>query len=228
MLWDAELGRNMGGQVNAVTKYGGTDYHGQAYAFFNDSRLNAKNFFATGKPPSTRAQLGFNFGGALVPERSQFFLSFEDDQTRSSVIEHFATPAITERNFLGPGGQFLSSAVGSPAGPFTETTPLGHNVLSLYPVPNNPAGLYGPNTFTQRLPADGDGKIFSIRLTDQRSPNHSVNLRYNFSDDQRILPSVNGAIRSTIDSDTRSHNLSLIADDALGHHDSSPHDCVSR
>ena len=28
LLWDAELGRNMGGQVNAVTKYGGTDYHG--------------------------------------------------------------------------------------------------------------------------------------------------------------------------------------------------------
>ena len=214
LLWDAELGRNIGGQVNAVSKYGSNEFHGQAYAFFNDSRLNARNFFASGdKPPFTRTQLGLTFGGPLVRPSSQFFLSFEDNQTNSSVVEHFATPAPAERNLFGPGAKFMATA---PTGPFTEVTPLGRNVLSNYPAPNNPAGPFGPNTFTQRLPADGDGKVFSVKLTDQLNPDHSANLRYNFSKDRRILPSVGGAIRSTLDSDTRSHNLSLIVDSALG------------
>ncbi len=44
-LWDAELGRNFGSQVNAVSREGGNQYHGQAYGFLTDSRLNARNFF---------------------------------------------------------------------------------------------------------------------------------------------------------------------------------------
>ncbi|HEV7475870.1 MAG TPA: TonB-dependent receptor [Pyrinomonadaceae bacterium] len=214
LLWDAELGRNMGGQVNAVSKYGANQFHGQAYAFFNDSKLNARNFFDTGdKAPFTRAQFGLTFGGPIVRNRTQFFSSFEHEQTRSSATQNFSTPTLNERNLFGPGEQFLAT---TPTGPFTATTPLGRNVLSLYPVPNNPAGPYGANTFTERLPADGTGNIFSIRLTEQLKPNHSANLRYNFTNDRRVLPSVNGAIRSTLDSHTRSHNVSLIVDSVLG------------
>ena len=31
LLWDAELGRNFGSQVNAVSAYGGNVFHGQLY-----------------------------------------------------------------------------------------------------------------------------------------------------------------------------------------------------
>ena len=34
-------------------------------------------------------------------------------------------------------------------------------VFSLFPFPNNPLGIYGANTLTQRLPAGGQGKVFS-------------------------------------------------------------------
>lgn len=214
LLWDAELGRNVGGQVNAVSKYGANEFHGQAYVFFNDSRLNARNFFDTGgKPPLTRTQFGGAVGGPIVRNRTQFFVSFEHDQTHAAVIQHFAAPALAERNLFGPGQQFLAPA---PTGPFTDATPLGRNVLSLYPLPNNAAGPYSVNTYTERLPADGSGNIFSFRLTQQVKTNHSFNVRYNFTDDGRVLPSVNGAIRSTLDSHTRSHNVSIIADSALG------------
>lgn len=214
LLWDAELGRNVGGQVNAVSKYGANEFHGQAYVFFNDSRLNASNFFDTGgKPPLTRTQFGATVGGPIVRDRTQFFFSFEHDQTRASSTQHFATSALAERNLFGPGQQFTAPA---PTGPFTDATPLGRNVLSLYPLPNNASGPYGANTYTKLLPADGAGNIFSFRLTQQVKTNHSFNVRYNFTDDSRVLPSVNGAIRSTLDSHTRSHNFSFIADSALG------------
>jgi hypothetical protein len=214
LLWDAELGRHMGGQVNAVSKYGGNKFHGQAYAFFNDSRLNARNFFDTGrKPPFTRTQLGLTLGGPIVRNRAHFFFSFERDQTRASVTQHFSTPALTERDLFGVQQRFLAT---TPPGPFSGVTPLGRNVLSLYPAPNNLAGPYGANTFTRILPADGTGEVLSFRVTQQFNSSHSANLRYNFTHDQRVLPSVNGAIRSTLDSHTRSHNVSLIVDSVLG------------
>ena len=47
LLAPAQFGRNIGAQVNAVSKSGGNETHGTAYAFFNSSQLNARNFFDT-------------------------------------------------------------------------------------------------------------------------------------------------------------------------------------
>lgn len=44
-LWDAEQGRSVGSQVNAVSKSGTNQIHGSVYDFFNHSSLNARNFF---------------------------------------------------------------------------------------------------------------------------------------------------------------------------------------
>ena len=73
LLWDTELGRNFGSQANAVTKYGGNKYHGQFYARFTDSRLNARNFFDTnGKAPFTRTEAGVTYSGPIIHNRTQF------------------------------------------------------------------------------------------------------------------------------------------------------------
>ncbi len=47
LLAPAQFGRNIGAQVNAVSKSGGTNTHGALYGFFNASQLNARNFFDT-------------------------------------------------------------------------------------------------------------------------------------------------------------------------------------
>jgi hypothetical protein len=221
LLWDTELGRNFGSQVNAVTKYGGNKYHAQFYGLFNDSRLNARNFFDTnGKTPFTRTQAGVTYSGPIIKNRTQFFMSLERDQTRASTTEHFSTPTAEERRFQG-GATFVTNVKRArPCCTFivvNDALPLGKEVLSLYPLPNNPNGPYGVNTFTTRTPADNSGVILSLKLTHQISLSSSLSGRYNFTDDGRVLPSVNQAIRSTLDSRTRSHNFSLIWDKALGH-----------
>lgn len=49
LLAPAQYGRNFGGQVNAVSKSGGNEYHGMFFGFLNSSQLNAANpFDATG------------------------------------------------------------------------------------------------------------------------------------------------------------------------------------
>jgi hypothetical protein len=42
---DARFGRNLGGQINAVTKSGSNHLHGSLYGYFTDNSLNARNFF---------------------------------------------------------------------------------------------------------------------------------------------------------------------------------------
>ena len=221
LLWDTELGRNFGSQVNAVTKYGGKKYHLQLFALFTDSRLNARNFFDTnGKTPFTRTHAGLTFSGPISRNRTQFFLSYEHAQTRASMTEHFSTPTVAERRFQGQTPD-LTTIFGSqsrlpPRFAIEGALPLGRKVLSLYPLPNNLNGPYGANTFTTRTPADNSGDILSLKLTHQISSSSSLSGRLSFTDDGRVLPSVNQAIRSTLDSRTRSHNFSLIWDKGLG------------
>lgn len=227
LLWDAELGRNAGGQVNAVSKYGVNQFHGQAYGFFNDSRLNARNFFnyrggaSGGEEPFTRTQFGGAVGGPVIKDRTHFFASFEREKVNVTIEQHFATPTDSERRFvdlsqLGFANPDLFSAfvLGTPQ-TFDKKSPLGDNILSLYPSPNFVNGPYGANTYTQSLPASGDGAIASFRLTQRFTDNHWLNARYNFGGDERQLPSVNRAINSAIEAETRSQNLSLVFDSAL-------------
>ena len=47
LLGPAQFGRNIGAQVNAVSKSGGQETHGTIYGFFNSSQLSARNSFDT-------------------------------------------------------------------------------------------------------------------------------------------------------------------------------------
>ena len=218
LLWDAEFGRNLGSQVNAVSKAGGTAIHGQAYGFLTHNKLNGRNAFdflggaSDGEDPLTRTQAGFVIGGPIGrSKRTQFFGGYEFLNINSSTEQHFASPTAAERGFLGADEILLPpGTIG-----FPKATPLGFNVFSAYPLPNNSGGPFGVNTYTAILPADGNGSVASFKLTHQLTPNNTVSARYNFTDDNRVLPSVNRAIGSTTGSDSRTQNLSLIFDTAL-------------
>ncbi len=226
LLWDAELGRNLGSQVNAVSKTGTNRIHGQAYGFLTDSRLNARNFFdytggaSEGKDPFTRTQAGLCLGGPLVRDRTQIFGSLEFQSIQASQEQHYASPTSAERRFSGlPAFKVITSPVSVNNHIDYETTagatPLGLNLLSLYPLPNNVGGPFGVNTYSQLRPAGGQGYVAAIKLTHQLAARHMLNARYNFADDDRDLPSVREAIDSAIGSESRSQNLSLILDSAL-------------
>ena len=225
LLWDAELGRNFGSQVNAVSKGGPAAIHGQVYGFFTHNSLNARNAFdflggsSDGEDPFTRLQAGAVIGGPIGKmKKTQWFASYEFLNNNSSVEQHFAVPTAAERRFQNADRlliPLISDAGDLQLLNFGRTTPIGQNVFSLYPLPNNTGGPFGDNTYTAILPNDADGSIASFKLTHQLTPNNTFNARYNFTDDNRALPTVNRAILSSIVADSRTQNLSLILDSAL-------------
>jgi hypothetical protein len=85
--YPAEFGKAQGGVVNIVTKSGTNDLHGDAFMYFRDESLNAKEYFETfdrfGSPitrekaPYSQYQWGGVLGGPIRKDKSFFFLSFE-------------------------------------------------------------------------------------------------------------------------------------------------------
>jgi hypothetical protein len=225
LLWDAEMGRNLGSQVNAISKSGSNELHGQAYGFSTNSRMNARNFFdymggpSGGKDPLTRIQAGLTLGGPIVKDRGQLFGSFEFQGIRASREQHFASPTADDRLFLGlPRFKVITSSISLNNHFDYETsgaTPLGLNLLSLYPLPNNVAGPFGVNTFSQIQPSSGQGYVGSLKASIQFATGYTLNARYNCSDDRRDLPSIGNAINSAISSAMRSQSISLILDSGL-------------
>jgi hypothetical protein len=89
--FDAEYGRFGGAIVNVITKSGTNKFHGSAYEFLRNEKLNAKNYFdqdqhdpVTGDviPNSARgvfkrSQFGFTFGGPIMKDRLFFFSDYQ-------------------------------------------------------------------------------------------------------------------------------------------------------
>ena len=258
-LWDAEQGRSIGSQVNAVSKSGTNQIHGTVYDFFNHSALNSRNFFdysaknapayrldalkpgsyVNGQPTSRtripvrvdgqevvlpnpsqdedqyqRNQGGGTIGFPILKDRTFFFGSYEQQNIKARQETHFSVPTVAQRGFLGFGASgFTSRDRQNRLNVFFPTFIAGDSVLSLFPFPNNPVGPYGENTLTQVLPADANALIYSLKLDHNfnlfSEATHSFTARYNFTDDERQIPAVGGAIFSGVVPKVRTQNLSL-------------------
>ncbi len=99
-LYDASNGRNAGGNVEAVTRSGSNDFHGNVYYFLRNKRFNANEPFikARGleKPVATRNQFGGTLGGRIVKDRIFFFGSYQGTNERNgvSLLNSLTNPAI--------------------------------------------------------------------------------------------------------------------------------------
>ena len=85
--YSAEYGRAIGEIVNVITKSGTNQLHGEAFEFFRNDALDAKNYFYNGTPTPLRLnQFGGNLGGPIVHNKLFFFANYE------GVRQHVTTP----------------------------------------------------------------------------------------------------------------------------------------
>ena len=75
----AEYGRASGGVVNIVTRSGTDAFHGTAFGYLRNRKIQAVNPFSTEKDPAyTRVQSGFTLSGPLKKDKTFYFFSFEN------------------------------------------------------------------------------------------------------------------------------------------------------
>jgi hypothetical protein len=76
--YSAQFGRNIGGQINAITKSGTNRFSGSIFEFHRNDAFDARNYFDTGdKPDFVRNQFGGTAGGALRQDRAFYFIGYE-------------------------------------------------------------------------------------------------------------------------------------------------------
>src|SRR6195256_2991069 len=89
-LYDASQGRNGGGNVNAILKSGTRDFHGDAYEFFRNDKLDANEFFLNrdglARPSVKQNIFGGSVGGPVVKEKlGFFFVNYQGTRQRSGL-----------------------------------------------------------------------------------------------------------------------------------------------
>jgi hypothetical protein len=97
--YSAKFGGRGGGVVNAVTRSGTNEFHGDAFEFVRYYPLNARNFFASTQDGLKRNQYGFTLGGPIQKNKTFFFASWQATKLRSTPTENVArVPTEDERN----------------------------------------------------------------------------------------------------------------------------------
>jgi hypothetical protein len=148
----AQYGQHSAAAVNAVTKSGSNQFHGNAFEFFRNGDLNARDFFAASRDTLKRNQFGGTFGGPIKHEKLFFFLGYQGTLQRSDPTNGIAfipTPAMQAGDFTA----FASAACQSSGRPLTLNTPFVGNkispaalspaalkIMNYYPVTNDPCG----------------------------------------------------------------------------------------
>jgi outer membrane receptor protein involved in Fe transport len=146
--FNAEYGRGAGALVTAVTKSGTNDFHGSAYEYLRNDKLDARSFFGhaglVSKPTLKRNQFGASLGGPIIKDKTFLFFSWESLRERSATTNTGQVmPTAAER--AGDFSQSKSKPVDPSTGarflndriPATRFSNAGVQISNLlFPLPN--------------------------------------------------------------------------------------------
>lgn len=112
---DAGYGRNAGGVINAITKSGTNQFHGDAYEFIRNSVLNTRGPFDGPKvPPFRRNQFGGSVGGPIQKNKTFFFVDYEGFRQALGTTNVNKVPSPAARGINSTGQPTVAVVGGSP------------------------------------------------------------------------------------------------------------------
>ena len=146
--YSAEYGRTSGGVINASTRSGTNQFHGDVFEFLRNSAFDAKNHFdvstepgAPAKPPFRRNQFGAFVGGPIIKDKTFIFGGYEGlRQSLTSTMPN-NVPSLTART-----GELCLLNCAAPTAFPIATNGIG-KYLAFWPAPSptdpvcNPAGV---------------------------------------------------------------------------------------
>jgi hypothetical protein len=98
----AQYGQHSGGAVNAITKSGTNEFHGDAFEFVRNRVFNARNAFAPVRDGLKRNQFGGVLGGPIIKDKLFFFGGDQATLVRSqpsTIIDFIPTPQMLTGDF---------------------------------------------------------------------------------------------------------------------------------
>src|SRR3989475_6821314 len=194
--YSAEYGRTSGGVINAISKSGTNAFHGDAYEFWRNDKLDANDFFSNlaGQrlPTLRRNQYGAAAGGPIRKDRTFIFGDYEAIRfAEGSPSQNSAVPSENARLGILAGQPVLSGPCANPAtqrnlAPGRATTCVDNTIaakyLGVYPHANGPVNPSNPDVanfvFAPTLVVNEN--FFTTRLDHKMSDTKSLFGTYNY------------------------------------------------
>jgi hypothetical protein len=174
--YSSEYGQGGGTITQIVSKSGTNQFHGSAFDYVRNSAFDARNFFATSVPPFRRNEFGGSFGGPIKKDKTFFFVQYAGLRQRLGEPDIVSVPTSAEKTGLVT----ITGANGQPDQLQVPLNPVAQNILSLYPPPNQPNGVFGPNTFNFMFSEPTNDDQFSARVDHQFSARDSLFVRASY------------------------------------------------
>ena len=179
----AQYGYHSAAIVNAATKAGTNELHGDLFDFLRNGDLNARDFFAINRDNLKRNQYGGTAGGPIRKNKLFFFGGFQRTSQRSapSGLTAFIPTAAT---LTGDFTTITSAACQSNGKPITLAASQGFVNNKISPALFNPVALRIVNTLIPTSDPCGrelygqianlDENLFMARIDYQQSEKNSV------------------------------------------------------
>jgi hypothetical protein len=143
--YSARYGTTGGAVITAITKSGTSSFHGSAYEYFRNDKMDARNFFAVQNPPLKQNQFGFTIGGPVIlphynKDRNKTFFFWSEDWRKR---RNASTSLTTTPNDALRQGDFQSEALrtGKPLLDPTTKIPFANNTIPMNRIDPNAALL---------------------------------------------------------------------------------------
>ena len=148
--YSAQFGGN-GAVINASSRSGTNAFHGSAFEFLRNDKLEARNFFDGASPPTFRRnQFGGSVGGPIKKDKAFFFVNYEGLRQTQVVTNLVTVPDECAHQFLTSTG--TPNVCGPPVA--QNGTPFATNPAVQQSIRNTMA--LWPNTAFNELLAGGN------------------------------------------------------------------------
>ncbi|MBI4892992.1 MAG: TonB-dependent receptor [Acidobacteria bacterium] len=238
----AEHGYRAGAKVLVSTKSGSNAFHGSAYEFLRNEKLDGTNFFANRsgakKPTYRQNQYGATLGGPVIKNRTFFFGSYQGTRIRtgqsyiSSVPSSdillrgdFSKQPAQRRNIFDPltqtGTGTTARRLQFPGNtvPLSRWDPVVKNIMPLYPAANiSGVDENAPNNYYFGPSDSDDADQYDFRGDHNFSDKHRFFARYSLRDQFRNqngwlpYPAMGGQGQTVV---LKGHNIASALSSAL-------------
>uniref|UniRef100_Q022W3 Cna B domain protein n=1 Tax=Solibacter usitatus (strain Ellin6076) TaxID=234267 RepID=Q022W3_SOLUE len=217
--YNAEYGLSGGSWSSTLTRPGTNAIHGSLFEFNTNSFFrNGRQLEATTQSPRfNENQFGGTAGGAVLPDRMFWFISYEGRIQRGNQEAEATVPmaGLSSGNFSSfPGTALYNPGSGSTTGtgrsiftgnviPQSQLNPAAQQILSLVPAANRP-GFY--NNLVGSVPLRDDNHRIDAKLDHRFSEKSTGFFRYGFTQDSVDQGSILGLAGSPLNAELRGIN----------------------
>jgi hypothetical protein len=176
-----EYGRNGGAVVNIVTRSGTNQFHGDAFEYFRNNVLDARNFFNfKGQPQAEfrNNQFGASLGGPIVKDKTFFFADYEGQREGVGVVTLACVP--------------VGTAADGSLSPSQASNTVIQNLLARHPwpAPNIAAAVADGSCPNSSVTSPSYNNLTSVigKVDHNFDQNNTLTGRYFFGDSTQSFP----------------------------------------